>query len=84
MKEKEIFCRPISSSGRPISGVLRPETHARPGTMEQALRTSRTSRTTRATSSSSARFTRLGTVSNCTNQSNCTNHNQILKIYNFK
>ncbi|VDP13673.1 unnamed protein product [Onchocerca flexuosa] len=55
--------RPVSSSGRPISGVLRPETHVRPGTMEQTLRTSRTSRTTRATSSSSARFVRLGTAS---------------------
>ncbi|EJW71073.1 hypothetical protein WUBG_18019 [Wuchereria bancrofti] len=54
--------RPTSSNGRPISGVLRPETHFRPGTMEQILRTSRTSRTTHATSSSSARFTRLGTV----------------------
>ncbi|VIO97918.1 Uncharacterized protein BM_BM6009 [Brugia malayi] len=55
--------RPTSSTGRPISGVLRPETHFRPGTMEQILRTSRTSRTTHATSSSSARFTRLGTAS---------------------
>ncbi|VDK68413.1 unnamed protein product [Onchocerca ochengi] len=55
--------RPVSSSGRPISGVLRPETHVRPGTMEQTLRTSRTSKTTRATSSNSARFVRLGTAS---------------------
>ncbi|CAG9532066.1 unnamed protein product, partial [Cercopithifilaria johnstoni] len=54
--------RPTSSSGRPISGILRPETHIQPGTMEQTLRISRTSRTTRATSSSSARFTRLATV----------------------
>ncbi|VDK80386.1 unnamed protein product [Litomosoides sigmodontis] len=55
--------RPVSSSGRPISGVLRPETSVRRGTMEQTLRTSRTSRTARATSSSSARFTRFGTAS---------------------
>lgn len=61
-KQKKISYRPISSDGRPISGVLRPETRIRPGTMEQTLRTSKTSRTTRATSSSSARFTRLGTV----------------------
>ncbi|VDN24566.1 unnamed protein product [Gongylonema pulchrum] len=53
----------MSSAGRPLSGVVRPETHARPGTMEQTLRTSRTSRTARATSSSSARFVRLGTAS---------------------
>ncbi|KAM3717572.1 Tetratricopeptide repeat protein [Dirofilaria immitis] len=55
--------RPVSSSGRPISGVLRPETRERHDTMEQTLRTSRTFRTTRATSSSSARFVRLGTAS---------------------
>ncbi|KAL3984822.1 Tetratricopeptide repeat protein 8 [Acanthocheilonema viteae] len=55
--------RPISSSGRPISGVLRPETCLQSSTMEQTLRKSRTSRTTRATSSSAARFTRLGTAS---------------------
>uniref|UniRef100_A0A915Q3P7 Tetratricopeptide repeat protein 8 n=1 Tax=Setaria digitata TaxID=48799 RepID=A0A915Q3P7_9BILA len=55
--------RPTSSAGRPISGILRPETHTRPGTLEQTLRTSRTSRATRATSSSSARFIRLGTAS---------------------
>lgn len=54
--------RPRSSAGRPLSGVVRPGTHAREGTMEQTLRTSRTARTARATSSSAARFVRLGTV----------------------
>lgn len=60
--------RPQSSAGRPVSGVVRPETHARPGTMDQTLRTSRTARTARATSSSSARFVRLGTVTFCSFQ----------------
>ncbi|VDK72744.1 unnamed protein product [Anisakis simplex] len=55
--------RPRTSAGRPLSGVVRPETSSRPGTMEQSLRTSRTSKTARATSSNSARFVRLGTAS---------------------
>lgn len=38
----------MSQSGRPLSGFVRPGTQsARPGTMEQALRTSRTASTAR-------------------------------------
>ncbi|VDL72728.1 unnamed protein product [Nippostrongylus brasiliensis] len=48
---------------RPLSGVVRPMTSLRPGTMEQAVRTSRTARTARAVSSSTARQLRLGTAS---------------------
>uniref|UniRef100_A0AC34Q0D1 Tetratricopeptide repeat protein 8 n=1 Tax=Panagrolaimus sp. JU765 TaxID=591449 RepID=A0AC34Q0D1_9BILA len=55
--------RPRSSTGRPLSGMARPETRLKTGTMEQALRTSRTSRTARAVSSSTARQVRLGTAS---------------------
>ncbi|XGW06040.1 hypothetical protein V3C99_016406 [Haemonchus contortus] len=55
--------RPTSTAGRPLSGVVRPITSLRPGTMEQAVRTSRTARTARAVSSSSARQLRLGTAS---------------------
>ncbi|MFH4975638.1 hypothetical protein AB6A40_002347 [Gnathostoma spinigerum] len=55
--------RPRSSSGRPLSGVVRADINTRPGTMEQTLRTSRTARTARAASSQSARFVRLGTAS---------------------
>ncbi|VDO73148.1 unnamed protein product [Heligmosomoides polygyrus] len=55
--------RPTSTAGRPLSGVVRPMTALRPGTMEQAVRTSRTARTARAVSSSSARQLRLGTAS---------------------
>ncbi|CAJ0589571.1 unnamed protein product [Cylicocyclus nassatus] len=55
--------RPVSTAGRPLSGVARPLTSLRPGTMEQAVRTSRTARTARAVSSGSARQLRLGTAS---------------------
>ncbi|ETN81677.1 tetratricopeptide repeat protein [Necator americanus] len=54
---------PTSTAGRPLSGVIRPLTSLRPGTMEQAVRTSRTARTARAVSSGSARQLRLGTAS---------------------
>ena len=38
----------MSQSGRPLSGFVRPGTQsARPGTMEQALRSSRTAGTAR-------------------------------------
>ncbi|CAJ0582335.1 unnamed protein product, partial [Mesorhabditis spiculigera] len=55
--------RPQTNMGRPLSGVVRPMTTARPGTMDQAVRTSRTAKTARAVTSSSARFVRLGTAS---------------------
>ncbi|CAI4225058.1 unnamed protein product [Auanema sp. JU1783] len=55
--------RPTTNGGRPLSGVVRPMTMTRPGTMEQAVRTSRTAKTARAMSSSSARMLRLGTAS---------------------
>ncbi|KJH48231.1 tetratricopeptide repeat protein [Dictyocaulus viviparus] len=53
--------RPTSTAGRPLSGVNRPMTSLRLGTMEQAVRTSRTARTARAVSSNTARQLRLGT-----------------------
>lgn len=63
-ENKKTFPRPMSSTGRPISGILRSEIHtqSRGGTLAETLRTSRTSQATRAASSSSARFTRFGTV----------------------
>lgn len=64
--------RPRTTAGRPLSGMVRPESRLKTGSMEKALRTSRTSRATaRAVSSSTARQVRLGTVrkSYCTNDS---------------
>lgn len=55
--------RPVTTSGRPLSGVVRPSTQSRPGTMEQAIRTARTSHTARPITSGSGRFIRLGTAS---------------------
>uniref|UniRef100_F6Y677 Tetratricopeptide repeat protein 8 n=2 Tax=Ciona intestinalis TaxID=7719 RepID=F6Y677_CIOIN len=56
--------RPVSQSGRPLSGFVRPGTQSgRPGTMEQALRTPRTAHTARPVTSASGRFVRLGTAS---------------------
>uniref|UniRef100_A0A8C9W087 Tetratricopeptide repeat domain 8 n=1 Tax=Scleropages formosus TaxID=113540 RepID=A0A8C9W087_SCLFO len=55
--------RPVTQSGRPITGFVRPSTQSgRPGTMEQAIRTPRTAHTARPVSSSSGRFVRLGTT----------------------
>jgi len=55
----------MSQSGRPLSGFARPgsQQSARPGTMEQALRTPRTAHTARPVTATSARYVRLGTVS---------------------
>lgn len=56
--------RPVTQSGRPLSGAVRPGTQSnRPGTMEQAIRTPRSAYTARPLTSSSGRFVRLGTVS---------------------
>ncbi|KAI6188863.1 hypothetical protein M3Y98_00400100 [Aphelenchoides besseyi] len=55
--------RPRTQSGRPLSGMIRPESRLKTGSMEQMLRTSRTSRTARPISSSTARQVRLGTAS---------------------
>ncbi|RWS06118.1 Tetratricopeptide repeat protein 8-like protein [Dinothrombium tinctorium] len=55
--------RPVMQTGRPITGMLRPGTHGRPGTMEHALKTPRTAKTARPMTSSSGRFVRLGTAS---------------------
>lgn len=57
-------CRPMTQSGRPLSGFVRPSTQSgRPGTMEQAIKTPRTASTARPVTSASGRFIRLGTVS---------------------
>ncbi|XP_063058434.1 tetratricopeptide repeat protein 8 [Engraulis encrasicolus] len=61
--------RPMTQSGRPITGFVRPSTQSgRPGTMEQAIKTPRTAQTARPVTSSSGRFVRLGTASMLTNQ----------------
>uniref|UniRef100_H2YKL4 Uncharacterized protein n=1 Tax=Ciona savignyi TaxID=51511 RepID=H2YKL4_CIOSA len=60
--------RPVSQSGRPLSGFVRPGTQAgRPGTMEQALKTPRTSHTARPVTSASGRYVRMGTASMLSN-----------------
>ncbi|XP_041947263.1 tetratricopeptide repeat protein 8 isoform X1 [Alosa sapidissima] len=60
--------RPMTQSGRPITGFVRPSTQSgRPGTMEQAIKTPRTAHTARPVTSSSGRFVRLGTASMLTN-----------------
>ncbi|XP_068948499.1 tetratricopeptide repeat protein 8 isoform X2 [Petaurus breviceps papuanus] len=60
--------RPITQTGRPITGFVRPGTQGgRPGTMEQAIRTPRTAYTAHPISSSSGRYVRLGTASMLTN-----------------
>ncbi|CAD6196436.1 unnamed protein product [Caenorhabditis auriculariae] len=55
--------RPTTTAGRPLSGVVRPQTSFKSGSMDQAVRTARTAKTGRAVSSSSARNVRLGTAS---------------------
>ncbi|KAI6190634.1 hypothetical protein M3Y97_00140000 [Aphelenchoides bicaudatus] len=55
--------RPRTQSGRPLTGVVRPESRLKTGSMEKMLRTSRTARTSRPISSSTARQVRLGTAS---------------------
>uniref|UniRef100_A0A8C9FZ78 Tetratricopeptide repeat domain 8 n=1 Tax=Pavo cristatus TaxID=9049 RepID=A0A8C9FZ78_PAVCR len=58
--------RPVTQSGRPITGFVRPSTQSgRPSTMEQAIKTPRTALTARPISSASGRYVRLGTVSFC-------------------
>uniref|UniRef100_A0A4W4EVJ8 Tetratricopeptide repeat domain 8 n=1 Tax=Electrophorus electricus TaxID=8005 RepID=A0A4W4EVJ8_ELEEL len=55
--------RPMTQSGRPITGFVRPSTQSgRPSTMEQAIKTPRTANTTRPVTNSSGRFVRLGTT----------------------
>ncbi|XP_010009385.1 PREDICTED: tetratricopeptide repeat protein 8 [Nestor notabilis] len=57
--------RPVTQSGRPITGFVRPSTQSgRPGTMEQAIDTPLTAR---AITSASGRYIRLGTASMITN-----------------
>uniref|UniRef100_A0A8R1EMS1 TPR_REGION domain-containing protein n=1 Tax=Caenorhabditis japonica TaxID=281687 RepID=A0A8R1EMS1_CAEJA len=55
--------RPSTNAGRPITGVVRPQSSFKSGSMEQAVRTARTAKTARAVSSTSARNMRLGTAS---------------------
>ncbi|XP_068802864.1 tetratricopeptide repeat protein 8 isoform X2 [Struthio camelus] len=60
--------RPVTQSGRPITGFVRPSTQSgRPGTMEQAIKTPRTAHTARPITSASGRYVRLGTASMLTN-----------------
>lgn len=60
--------RPVTQSGRPLTGMIRPGTQGRIGTMENALKTPRTSKTARPMTSSSGRFVRMGTASMLTQQ----------------
>ncbi|XP_071665645.1 tetratricopeptide repeat protein 8 isoform X3 [Patagioenas fasciata] len=60
--------RPVTQSGRPITGFVRPGTQGgRPSTMEQAIKTPRTALTARPITSASGRYGRLGTASMLTN-----------------
>ncbi|XP_075568623.1 tetratricopeptide repeat protein 8 isoform X4 [Pelecanus crispus] len=55
--------RPVTQSGRPITGFVRPSTQSgRPSTMEQAIKTPRTALTARPITSGSGRYVRLGTA----------------------
>lgn len=59
-----VFGSPLSRTGRPITGFVRPGTQAsRPKTMEQALKTGRTSTAARPMTNAAARNIRLGTAS---------------------
>ena len=55
--------RPTTQSGRPVSGVVRPDSQAGHGGMDAALRTPRTAKTARPVSAASGRHVRLGTAS---------------------
>lgn len=55
--------RPVTQTGRPISGVIRPGTQGGNESMEAALSAPRTSKSARPMTSSSGRFVRLGTAS---------------------
>ncbi|KFD64961.1 hypothetical protein M514_11552 [Trichuris suis] len=56
--------RPRTKSGRPITGVLRPESQMnKSDTLQATLRTARTSQTARPLTSLTGRFVRLGTAS---------------------
>ncbi|XP_059675330.1 tetratricopeptide repeat protein 8 isoform X4 [Gavia stellata] len=60
--------RPVTQSGRPITGFVRPSTQSgRPSTMEQAIKTPRTALTARPITSASGTYVRLGTASMLTN-----------------
>ncbi|XP_075007437.1 tetratricopeptide repeat protein 8 isoform X5 [Calonectris borealis] len=60
--------RPVTQSGRPITGFVRPSTQGgRPSTMEQAIKTPRTALTARPITSASGKYVRLGTASMLTN-----------------
>lgn len=61
--------RPVTQSGRPITGVLRPGTQGASESMEAALSAPRTAKTSRPMTSSSGRFVRLGTASMLTSGS---------------
>jgi tetratricopeptide repeat protein 8 len=58
--------RPMTMSGRPITGMLRLGTQSTQGgkSMETALKTARTAATARPVTTATGRFVRLGTVRN--------------------
>ncbi|CAF2518685.1 unnamed protein product [Rotaria sp. Silwood2] len=58
--------RPMTMSGRPITGMLRLNTQSTQTgkSMENVLKTARTAATARPVTTSTGRFVRLGTVSN--------------------
>lgn len=73
--------RPMTQSGRPITGFVRPSTQSgRPGTMEQAIKTPRTASTARPVTSSSGRFIRLGTVKQYQHAHCCTQFTEFMCV----
>ena len=55
--------RPVTASGRPLTGFARPQASRGNETVEQAIKTARSLHTARPATSSSGRFVRLGTAS---------------------
>jgi tetratricopeptide repeat protein 8 len=58
-----MFNRPMTMSGRPITGMLRLNTQSGGKSMENVLKTARTAATARPVTTATGRFVRLGTVS---------------------
>lgn len=55
--------RPITQSGRPLTGMVRPGTQGGTASIEKVLKTARTAMSARPVTSSSGRYVRMGTVS---------------------
>ncbi|OQR71248.1 tetratricopeptide repeat protein 8-like [Tropilaelaps mercedesae] len=55
--------RPVTQSGRPITGMVRPGTQGAVGSIDAALKSTRTAMSARPVTSSLARYVRMGTAS---------------------